>query len=264
MEPARCAPLSATSSSTAAPSPPLDDMEVFRNPPDSPQGLATVMDKINISMLAPPAVPALMVVAPPLTGTPPAPAVNDAAAASHLAAALPSTEATPVTARPDMSPPTASPAAAATHPVALNPEAPAAAAATHSAASVTSFVDSLKLQLQEPLIRTPPRTRRNDDDWIPRRSIRLAGKSHFRDPQPEKQARRVMLNKWAGRPDNASSGTPDAMIAVKFHDAFGASVSSSRREAMRALFPMRGSRWTRTAARLERAPLSSPSQTGSP
>jgi hypothetical protein len=47
------------------------------------------------------------------------------------------------------------------------------------------------------------------------------------------------------------TNTPDATISTKFHEQFGASVLSSKREAMRELFPMRGSRWTRTAARLE-------------
>jgi hypothetical protein len=79
----------------------------------------------------------------------------------------------------------------------------------------------------------------------------LAAKSAFRDTQPEKQARRVLLNKWVGRPDDAVTDTPDATISAKFHEMFGGSVSSSKREAIRELFPMRGVYWTRTAARLE-------------
>jgi hypothetical protein len=112
----------------------------------------------------------------------------------------------------------------------------------------------MKLPLQEPLIRTSPRyrvARAIDDDWIPRRSVHLATKSAFRDPQPEKQARRVLLNNWAGRPDDVVTDTPDVTISAKFHETFGGSVSSSKRGAMHELFPMRGACWTRTAARLE-------------
>ena len=56
--------------------------------------------------------------------------------------------------------------------------------AARTAASVASFIDSLKLPLEEPLVCTPPRARtaKNvDDDWIPRRSDRLAAMSAFRD-----------------------------------------------------------------------------------
>lgn len=73
--------------------------------------------------------------------------------------------------------------------------------------------------------------------WVPRRSTRLAAKSAFRDPQPEKQARRVLPNKWAGLPEDVVSNTPDATVAVKFHEAFTEPLSSSKREAMRELFP---------------------------
>jgi hypothetical protein len=134
------------------------------------------------------------------------------------------------------------------------PTAPAPVAAAPTAASVAAFIDSMRLPLQEPLIKTPPRARTAraiDDDWIPRRSDRLAAKSAFRDPQPEKQARRVMLNKWAGRPDHVVTNTPDATISAKFHEIFADPISSSKREALRAIFPMRGVRWTRTMARLD-------------
>jgi hypothetical protein len=136
--------------------------------------------------------------------------------------------------------------------VAAPTAAPLACAPT--AASVTAFIDSIRLPLEEPLIKTPRRARTArtvSDDWIPRRSDRLAAKSVFRDPHPESQARRILLNKWAGRPEDAVTNTPDATISTKFHEQFGASVSSSKREAIRELFPMRGSRWTRTAVRLE-------------
>ena len=133
-------------------------------------------------------------------------------------------------------------------------DVPVVQPAARTAASVASFIDSLKLPLEEPLVCTPPRARtaKNvDDDWIPGHSDRLAAKSAFRDPQPEKQARRVLLNKWAGHPDNMATGTPDDSIASQFHEAFGGSVSTSKRAALRELFPMRGARWARTVARLE-------------
>jgi hypothetical protein len=69
------------------------------------------------------------------------------------------------------------------------------------ATSVVGFIDSLRMPLQEQLIQTPPRTRVSrvaDDIWVPRRSVRLAAKSAYRDPQPEKQARRIILNRWRG------------------------------------------------------------------
>lgn len=62
-----------------------------------------------------------------------------------------------------------------------------------------SFMDSLCLPLDEPLLHTTPRaqvSRVPDDCWVLRRSVRLMVKSAFRDPQPEKQAKQVLLNKW--------------------------------------------------------------------
>jgi len=61
----------------------------------------------------------------------------------------------------------------------------------------TSFADSLRLPIATPLLSAPRvRVSKVPKAWIPRRSDRLAAKSIFRDPQPEKQARRVLLNKW--------------------------------------------------------------------
>ena len=61
--------------------------------------------------------------------------------------------------------------------------------AAPTAASVTAFVDSLRLPVLEPIIQDTPRAyvpRRRDDDWLPRRSTRLAAKHAFRDPNPER------------------------------------------------------------------------------
>lgn len=54
------------------------------------------------------------------------------------------------------------------------------------------FVDSIQLPLGTPLLRTPPRVVPSSDAdvaWVPRRSSRLATKSAFHDPQPERQVR---------------------------------------------------------------------------
>jgi hypothetical protein len=90
-------------------------------------------------------------------------------------------------------------------PVVAPTAAPVACAPT--AALVTAFIDSIRLPLEEPLIKTPPhaRTARTvNDDWIPRRSDHLAAKSVFRDPQPERQARRILLTQMGGAPGGRS------------------------------------------------------------
>lgn len=52
--------------------------------------------------------------------------------------------------------------------------------------SPATFINSLRLPLVTPLLRSPPRTRvaRDDDTWVPCRSNRLAAKAPFRDLQP--------------------------------------------------------------------------------
>jgi hypothetical protein len=60
--------------------------------------------------------------------------------------------------------------------------------------SVVEFIASLTLPLEVPLIQSPPRlrvSRVRDEDLVLRRSERLTAKSVFRDPNPEKQAKRV-------------------------------------------------------------------------
>lgn len=115
-----------------------------------------------------------------------------------------------------------------------------------------SFADSLHLPLQAPLLQNVPRAwvPAASDAWVPRRSTRLAAKSAFHDPQPERQAKRVLLNKWTRRPDEMRSGTPDATIAAKFHDTFSEPLSSSKRAAMHELFPAKVGHGERAAARL--------------
>lgn len=118
--------------------------------------------------------------------------------------------------------------------------------------SATEFVDSLRLPLEVPLIKALPHARvaRNAVDcWAPRRSDRLAANSAFRDPQPERQAKRVLVNKWTRRPETVASCTPDATIAARFHNTFTEPLSSSNREAMRELFPVHGDRVSQASAR---------------
>jgi hypothetical protein len=68
--------------------------------------------------------------------------------------------------------------------------------------------------------------------------MRLAAKASFRDPNPEKQAKRVLVKKWEHRPDDAPIDAPDDRIAGLFHETFKEPVDSPTREAMRELmFP---------------------------
>jgi hypothetical protein len=121
---------------------------------------------------------------------------------------------------------------------------------TVSPPSVEDFIAGLTLPLEVPLIQSPPRlpvSRVRDEDLVPRRSERLAAKSVFRDPNPEKQAKRVLLGKWqpsAGAPRSAPP-TPDATIDARFRETFREPLSSSKREAMLELYPMLGARGRR-------------------
>jgi hypothetical protein len=80
--------------------------------------------------------------------------------------------------------------------------------------------------------------------FILRRSDRLVAKSIHRDPNPEMQAKRVLLKKWTRKPVSESQ-TPDPAVAVKFHEMFAEPVFASKWAAMRELFPI-------VRARLER------------
>jgi hypothetical protein len=102
------------------------------------------------------------------------------------------------------------------------------------------FISSLLLPVQDGLLRTPPRQRREPASLVPRRSDRLAAKAPFRDPNPEKQAKRVMVNKWERRPDNAVTDTTDDKIADKFHETFAEPLSPNKREALRELIHVHG------------------------
>jgi hypothetical protein len=68
--------------------------------------------------------------------------------------------------------------------------------------------------------------------------VRLATKAPFHDPNPEKQAKHVLVNKWE-RPDDAPIDALDDRIAVLFHEAFKEPVDSLTHEALRELmFPL--------------------------
>ena len=61
-------------------------------------------------------------------------------------------------------------------------------------------------------------------------------------PQPEKQAKKVLLNKWKPRAPWSAQVTPDAAIAKKFRETFAEPLSSAKRAAMSELFLMAGAR----------------------
>lgn len=116
--------------------------------------------------------------------------------------------------------------------------------------SPTTFIESLRLPPQTPILRSPPRARMPRDgagSWVPRRSTWLAAKAPFKDPNPEKQAKRVLVHKWSPRTGHATHRTPDNAIADKFHANFSAPLSESKREAMQELFPCYARRGRRGA-----------------
>lgn len=119
---------------------------------------------------------------------------------------------------------------------------------TPSAASVADFISSMTLPPDEPVLQAQPRQRRSritHDEWQSCRSERLAAKSAYRDPHPEKQACRVLLSKWEGR-DHPN--TPDPTIATRFQETFDDSIPTERRNNMREVFPMLGSRAARSTS----------------
>jgi hypothetical protein len=91
--------------------------------------------------------------------------------------------------------------------------------------SVEDFIADLKLPLEVPLIQSPPCRRVSRvrvENLVPRYSDRLAARSVYRNPNPEKQAKWVMLSKWqpsASAPSSALA-TSDATIGTRFHETF--------------------------------------------
>jgi hypothetical protein len=115
-----------------------------------------------------------------------------------------------------------------------SPGAPASLPAT-----LPEFIHALRLPLQEPLIDSTPirRTSRRVSPVVPRRSTRIASMTHLRDSRPEEQAKKVMLRKWRPVARASPPHSPDASFAEKFHRTFKKPLSSSKRAALRELFP---------------------------
>jgi hypothetical protein len=85
-------------------------------------------------------------------------------------------------------------------------------------------------------------SKREDSSLVPRWSDRLAAKSGFRDPKPEVQAKKVLLNKWEPCNQVQSLNSPDASIADRFQKTFVEPLSASKEAVMRELFPMKSAR----------------------
>jgi hypothetical protein len=108
------------------------------------------------------------------------------------------------------------------------------------------FIARFKKPLEQPVLPSTPRMRQTkpiqnleDDDWIPKRSARLAAKSKFRADKPKAQARKVMMKKLGLEIETA---TPDEASFDEFHTVFRQPLSPSTREAMNVLFPGRKQR----------------------
>ena len=120
--------------------------------------------------------------------------------------------------------------------------------------SVPDFINSLRLPLEEALIKSPPRlrvSRHVDYSLVPRRSDRLAAKSGYRDPKTEVQAKKVLLSKWKPRNQDRSLNSPDASIVDRFHKTFADPLSATKQAAMCELFPTKSTRRGRAAQVLD-------------
>jgi hypothetical protein len=108
--------------------------------------------------------------------------------------------------------------------------------------TVQSFIDAFKQPFEQPLIASPPRLRitkpkyADDDDFVPKRSARLAAKSKYREPKPDAQARKVLIKKLGLEVETEK---PDEASFEEFQQAFAPPLSPSTREAMQVLFPGR-------------------------
>jgi hypothetical protein len=110
---------------------------------------------------------------------------------------------------------------------------------------VESFIAKYKEPLEQPIL-SMPRLRLTkaassveDEDWIPKRSARLAAKSKFREEKPEAQARKVMMRRLGL---DSETVVPDEASFEEFQTAFTLLLSPSKRDAMNALFPGRKQR----------------------
>lgn len=89
------------------------------------------------------------------------------------------------------------------------------------------------------LRRTKAADTTDDEDWTPRRSIRLANKSKFREAKPEAQARKVMMRRLGL---DTETENPEQASFDEFHVAFKQPLASSTKKAMGVLFPGRKQR----------------------
>jgi hypothetical protein len=81
----------------------------------------------------------------------------------------------------------------------------------------------------------------DDSELVPKRSVRLAAKSRYREPKPEAQGRKVMIKKLGVE---VETQLPDEASVDEFQTAFALPLSASTREAMNVLlFP--GKKWCR-------------------
>jgi hypothetical protein len=113
------------------------------------------------------------------------------------------------------------------------------------------FIASLQLPIPESLVHMPLRSRtscKEPASLVPCRSERLAPKYVFHDPNPEKQAKRVLVNKWECRPDESPIVASDGKIAELFHETFKAPVDSPTREALHELLFPSPCEWSSNAA----------------
>lgn len=137
----------------------------------------------------------------------------------------------------------ASPAPRFGSPMPTDENAAAVTAESGRPQTADEFVLTFKKKLQPPLILSTPHVRvtraRSDEDFIPKRSVRLAAKSMHRDPKPEAQARKVMMKRLGLE---VETERPDEASFDDFRTAFTAPLAEDTREAMNVLFPGRKQR----------------------
>jgi hypothetical protein len=112
--------------------------------------------------------------------------------------------------------------------------------------SVEDFIASYKKPLTQPILPSTPRLRptkaarvAEDEDWIPKRSARLAAKGKFREQKPQAQARKVIMKKLGFE---VETELLDKASFDEFQTAFKLPQTPSKREAMQVLFPGRKQR----------------------
>ena len=116
--------------------------------------------------------------------------------------------------------------------------------------SAEEFVATFTKPLEDPLLPTPSlrRTkpsRQDDEDWMPKRSARLAAKSRSRDARPDAQARKLLMKKLGYEVDTLR---PHEASFDEFHDvAFQAALCGQAGEAMQCLFKGKQQRVLRCA-----------------